>query len=133
MKITKKNKLKDKILSSIKNKWLDVNQIAKKTKLDSKLVAYLLEELESEKLIRLNEVTTKDSETPRDYLAKISNKGIFLLDVDGGFSKINNQLILNNVWQILKILLFITTEFYCPAGNCGNNKYSKKLMYSFEN
>ena len=105
MNTIEKNNCKDKILNAfIDTKSLEIEKIAQASALPNETVAYLVEELSNDELVELREVTSKDSKRPKDYIVMIQNKGIFLRDKDGGYSKMNCQLRLNRFWQIVKIV-----------------------------
>ena len=104
MRETQKNKLKDRILVILKEKrGTTINNISKESNLKPNLLAYLVEELCEEKLVELVNITSEDSSLAKDYLVNITNKGDFLIDIDGGFKRINYRIRLENFWRIFKI------------------------------
>lgn len=82
----KKARLKDDILRFVSDKGTkgSVYDIAGKLKEDVKLITYLSEELGKEELVRLREVTSRNTEVPREYILSPTNKGIYFLTFDGG-------------------------------------------------
>ena len=105
MKETEKNNIKDNILELLKDcKSRDVGAISKEISKDPKLISYLVEELGKEGLVKLVEITSLDTKSPKDYLVHILNKGVFLIDIDGGFKRINCQLRIEEAWRITKIV-----------------------------
>lgn len=106
MKELKKNIIKDQILDYLKSsRDGGIYSISKNINVDVKLIAYLVEELNNDGFVELIEVTTSNEKgLPHEYLATITNKGIFFIDVDGGFKRINNKRKMEKVWQYLKII-----------------------------
>jgi hypothetical protein len=108
MKETKKNKLKDRILVLLKEKrGTTIDKISIELNLKPNLLAYLAEELSEEKLVELINITSEDSDLAKDYLVSITNKGDFLIDINGGFKRINCRIRLESFWKILKIVAVV--------------------------
>jgi len=74
MKETEKNNFKNKILVLLKDcKARTLHDIAKETHAEPKLLSYLVEELDEGGLVEMTEITSKDSQLPKDYFVRILN------------------------------------------------------------
>jgi hypothetical protein len=106
MKETKKNQIKQKILMILIHKRaLTIEELAKESKKDPKLLAYIVEELSNEGLVNLRDITSKDASIPKDYYVYILNKGIFLINIDGGYKRINRRIRFEKAWKVLKFIV----------------------------
>jgi len=67
------------------------------------LVSYLVEELGKENLVALTEVTSKNTTIHKDYIIEITNKGLYMVSIDGGFKRINRKIWITKTWAFVKI------------------------------
>lgn len=105
----RKAKIKDDMLKLVADKGTrgSVYDIADKLKLDVKLITYLTEELGKDELVRLTEVTSKQSEVPREYILSPTNKGIYFLSFDGGHIQSFRKARIETLWTTVKIIAAI--------------------------
>lgn len=96
---------KDNILKiMIESRHLSLKDISTKLKKDISLISYMVEELEKDGLVFLENITGAGDEIPRNYYVEITNKGIFFLNYDGGYTDVHKEYRKETVWKTTKII-----------------------------
>lgn len=104
MKHSKKLLIKNLILIEIsKKRGIALFEISKVLNKPLELVGYLVEEIKQEGLISLIEITSKHTkDIPSDYMADITNKGIYFLKIDNGYLSTIKKEKRDRIWYYTK-------------------------------
>ncbi|WP_143785568.1 hypothetical protein [Ohtaekwangia koreensis] len=68
------------------------------------MITYLSEELGREELVKLTEVTSRNSEVPREYILSRTNKGFYFLSFDGGHFQKFKETRVETLWTTVKTI-----------------------------
>jgi hypothetical protein len=104
MKHSKKLLIKNRILIEIsKKRGIALFEISKVLNKPLELVGYLVEEIKQEGLISLIEITSKHTkDIPFDYMADITNKGIYFLKIENGYLSTIKKEKRDRIWYYTK-------------------------------
>jgi hypothetical protein len=104
MKQSKKLLIKNQILIEIsKKRGVALFDISKVLNKPLELVGYLVEEIKQEGLISLIKITSRHSiDIPNDYMADITNKGIYFLKIENGYLSTIKKEKRDRIWYYTK-------------------------------
>ena len=81
------------------------SKVSQETNIDYHIVHSLSKDLVEQGLLSdYHEIATKSMEYHSDFIARTSQKGLFFLNVEGGFKNKYKQYILNKSWTVAKII-----------------------------
>jgi hypothetical protein len=109
MKNSEKYKLKNQILLEISNKrGISLIEIGNKINKPIGLVGYLVEEIRDDNYITLIETTTKfTKDIYTNYLAELTNKGAYFLEIESGYNSTIKAERQKKVWYYTKTIAVV--------------------------